>query len=89
MTFGKTLRAQRQAAGLTQQKLACAAGTSIFTVNMLENEHFLPKYETVQKMARGLNLGSGQRSRLFSAAGFDGWWRVQGRRDVSYQRRVA
>lgn len=50
--FGRNLRAARKAMGLTQQKLAEAAGLDRSTVNQVETGQWTPMLDTAEKLAR-------------------------------------
>jgi putative transcriptional regulator len=56
MAFKDRLRALRDSAGLSQEKLARAAGVSTSTVVKLEHGPLDPSWETAVKLARALGV---------------------------------
>ena len=68
-TFGALLKRSRMAAGLTQEALAERANLSTRAVSDLERGlSRTPRYDTLDLLARALNLEAAQRSALFAAA---------------------
>src|SRR5437868_1173330 len=68
-SFGQLLRRHRQAAGLTQEALAQAAGLSVDAIGLLERGiRRSPRRSTVQLLADALALGPPERQRLVAAA---------------------
>jgi transcriptional regulator with XRE-family HTH domain len=59
-TFGARLRAAREAAGLSQQRLAEAAGMHSNAVARLERGERLPTWTSVQKLADALRVSTEQ-----------------------------
>lgn len=55
-TFAKRLKALREAAGVSQYKLAELSGLSKQALSQLEKGDREPSWETVQKLARGLGV---------------------------------
>lgn len=58
MDFGERLRALREKAGLTQERLARAADLATSTVFKLEQRGGDPAWSTVVKLARGLGVST-------------------------------
>jgi len=56
MTFGERLKQLRKDAGLSQDKLARAAGLSTSTVTKIEQQAIDPAWSTVEKLARALGV---------------------------------
>jgi transcriptional regulator with XRE-family HTH domain len=54
--FGERLKALREQAGLTQEKLARAADVSLMTVSRLERKGLDPNWSTVVALARALGV---------------------------------
>ena len=54
--FGKVLRQRRRAMGLTQERLAEAAGIHAVYVSMMERGLRLPRLDIVVRVARGLGI---------------------------------
>jgi predicted ATPase/DNA-binding XRE family transcriptional regulator len=68
-TFGDLLKRSRMAAGLTQEALAERANLSTRAVSDLERGlSRTPRYDTLDLLARALNIEAAQRSALFAAA---------------------
>jgi transcriptional regulator with XRE-family HTH domain len=59
MTFATRLKALRERAGLSQDKLAKAANLATSTVAKLENAGNEPSWTTVQALAKALNVDYG------------------------------
>jgi transcriptional regulator with XRE-family HTH domain len=57
--LSKTLKRVRQEAGMTQVRLAEAAGISLETLQQLEQGLRLPSYTVLQKLSRALNISAG------------------------------
>lgn len=57
--FGATLRELRQAAGLTQERLAGVAGLTTSFVNNLERGVKVPSLTSIVKLARALEVDPG------------------------------
>jgi transcriptional regulator with XRE-family HTH domain len=55
-TFGKQLQRVRQAANLSQAKLAKAAGIPVGTLRNLEQGRRIPRLDTAMKLARALGV---------------------------------
>lgn len=55
-TIGTRIRKQRITHGVTQKELAQRAGLSVQTIQQLEYEQYLPRMETVKKIAHALNI---------------------------------
>jgi transcriptional regulator with XRE-family HTH domain len=58
MTFGERLKELREAAGLSQEALARAAGLSTSTVAKTEQRDIDPSWSTVQALAKALGVSS-------------------------------
>ena len=58
MTFGERLKELREAAGLSQDGLARAAGLSTSTVAKIERLDIDPSWTTVQALARALGVST-------------------------------
>jgi transcriptional regulator with XRE-family HTH domain len=56
MSFGKTLAALREAAGLTQVQVAQRAGVGIDTYRRWEQERHLPKIDDAYRLAKALGV---------------------------------
>ncbi|HEY7328761.1 MAG TPA: helix-turn-helix transcriptional regulator [Gemmataceae bacterium] len=56
MSFGERLKELREAAGLSQDKLARAADLSTSTVAKMEQRAIDPSWSTVQALARALGV---------------------------------
>ena len=56
MPFNERLKALREAAGLTQEKLARQADMSTSAVSKLEQGGIDPSWSTVQRLARALGV---------------------------------
>lgn len=56
MTFGERLKQLRKDVGLSQDKLARAAGLSTSTVTKIEQQAIDPAWSTVEKLARALSV---------------------------------
>jgi transcriptional regulator with XRE-family HTH domain len=56
VSFGKTLRGVREAAGLSQTQLAARASVSIDSLRNWEQDRVLPKIDAVTKLARALDV---------------------------------
>jgi DNA-binding XRE family transcriptional regulator len=54
--FGQRLRQLRESAGVTQKKLAEAAGVGRVTLVRIENGEQSPRYETIIALARALDV---------------------------------
>ena len=54
--FAKTLRKQRNAAGLSQEELAHRAGVSMRYVSLLESRRHQPSLATIHGLCQGLGL---------------------------------
>lgn len=54
--LGDRLRTLRKRRGLTQEALAEAAEVSVDSVRRLENAAFSPSFDTLTKLAKGLNV---------------------------------
>ncbi len=68
-TFGALLKRYRTAAGLTQEALAERASLSTRAVSDLERGlSRVPRYDTLDLLARAMNLEASQRAALFAAA---------------------
>jgi predicted ATPase/DNA-binding XRE family transcriptional regulator len=68
-TFGALLKRYRMAAGLTQEALAERASLSTRAVSDLERGlSRAPRYDTLDLLARAMNLEASQRAALFAAA---------------------
>jgi predicted ATPase/DNA-binding XRE family transcriptional regulator len=68
-TFGALLKRSRMEAGLTQEALAERANLSTRAVSDLERGlSRTPRYDTLDSLARAMNLEAAQRSALFAAA---------------------
>jgi transcriptional regulator with XRE-family HTH domain len=68
-TFGALLKRYRMAAGLTQEALAERANLSTRAISDLEQGlSRMPRYDTLDLLARAMNLEASQRSALFAAA---------------------
>jgi len=72
--FGNHLRAMRQSRELTQEHLAERSGLSVDTVRRVEHGTLSPTLETLDKLARGLDL---------SLASMFGYFDHRGRDEVS------
>ncbi len=59
----QTLRARREARGLTQKKLAELAGISEIMIGRYESQHSKPSAKTVVKLAAALDVGTAATSR--------------------------
>src|SRR5262249_53099656 len=57
MAFNERLKELREAAGMTQEALARAAGLRVSTVSKLEQKGVDPNWSTVQKLADALGVG--------------------------------
>src|SRR6266498_2925519 len=66
-TFGNLLRAQRLAAGLTQEVLAERAGLSARTIQLLEADRARPRPDTATRLAHALMLSAPDRAELEAA----------------------
>lgn len=53
-TLGETVRARREAVGLTRERLAVAADTSVATLVRLENLGQAPGLELLERIAQAL-----------------------------------
>jgi len=70
LSLGLLLRDYRRWAGVTQLELAESSAVSVRTIRDLEHGHATrPRRETIDLIARGLNLSEEHRSRLHLAAG--------------------
>src|SRR5437867_2757692 len=56
MSFGRTLAALREAAGLRQADLAQRAGVSIDTLRGWEQERYLPRVDDAYRLAKALGV---------------------------------
>jgi transcriptional regulator with XRE-family HTH domain len=59
VAFGRTLRARRQAAGVTQEELAYSAGVHRTFVSLLERGERSPSFEAMRKLASALGTTAG------------------------------
>ncbi len=67
--FGAQLKALREAAGLTQEKLATIAGLSVHGVSALERGHRRrPQIDTIRALSAALDLTGATRDALFASA---------------------
>jgi tetratricopeptide (TPR) repeat protein/transcriptional regulator with XRE-family HTH domain len=66
--FGPLLRRRRQAAGLTQEELAEAAGVSVRSVSDLERGTRRPYQRTIRRLADALDLATADRDELTRAS---------------------
>jgi tetratricopeptide (TPR) repeat protein/transcriptional regulator with XRE-family HTH domain len=66
--FGVLLRAWRQQAGLTQERLAEQAGLGVRTIRALELGQVRPRAETVRLLGAGLGLDGPARARFDAAS---------------------
>lgn len=57
MSFGKTLAALREAAGMTQDQLAKQAGLKLDTLRGWEQERSLPRVDDAYRLAKALGVG--------------------------------
>lgn len=69
-TFANTLRAFRESAGLSQSKLAAAAGYDHSYVSRLESSSRMPTRDAVLGLSGAMGLTDLQQDRLLAAAGF-------------------
>ena len=56
--LGGILKRERQAAGMTQEQLAHAAGVDRTYISMLENDKGSPTVETLLKLCRALGVAA-------------------------------
>lgn len=71
MSFATTLYAYLRQSGLSQNKLAFAAGIDMAYVNRLcNNKQVAPKREVVDSLARAMNLTPFEHAHLVCAAGY-------------------
>ena len=68
--FGATLRRHREAAGLTQPKLAALAGCDHAHISRMESGDREPSRTMVETLADALDLPPMARATLFAAAGY-------------------
>ncbi len=54
--FGENVRAQREAAGLSQQRLGFAAGLHRTEISLLERGEREPRLSTIVRIARALEI---------------------------------
>lgn len=54
--FGERIRALRKEAGLSQEELAAKADISVDFVSLIERGINAPSFETLETLARALNL---------------------------------
>jgi transcriptional regulator with XRE-family HTH domain len=59
MALGDRLKSLREAAGLTQERLARAADVSVSAVAKIEHAGIDPAWSTVVRIARGLGVSLG------------------------------
>jgi transcriptional regulator with XRE-family HTH domain len=57
MSFGETLAGLREAAGLTQVKLAIKAGVSVDNLRRWEQDRHLPRVDDAFRLAQALGIG--------------------------------
>lgn len=69
-TFWRELRDAREAAGLSQSRLAARAGYDHSYVSRLESDSRAPTREAVMILAAAMNCGDVRRDELLMAAGF-------------------
>lgn len=69
-SFAGTLRATRESRGLSQSKLAAAAGYDHSYVSRLESASRMPTRDAVLSLADAMGIDGSQRDRLLAAAGF-------------------
>jgi transcriptional regulator with XRE-family HTH domain len=69
--FGEHLRALRQSRNLTQEQLAEHSGLSVDTVRRVERGALSPTLETLDKLARGLDLTLSSMFAYFDRGGRD------------------
>ena len=67
--FGRNLRAQRIAAGWSQQELSERCALHLTEISRLENGRRDPRLSTIVKLADGLGIAPGE---LLAAAGAHG-----------------
>jgi transcriptional regulator with XRE-family HTH domain len=67
-TFGVVLRRRRTSRGLTQERLAEAAGVTPTFVSMMERGQYQPSLHTVVSLANALGVGVGDLGRDLDAA---------------------
>ena len=68
-SFGAQLKALREAAGFTQEKLATVAGLSVHAVSALERgERRRPHVETMRALSAALDLTGATRDAFFKSA---------------------
>ena len=58
-TFGLNLRRYREQRGLTQERLASAAGITTSEVSRIERANREPRLTTIVRLARALDIGPG------------------------------
>lgn len=68
--FGATLKTYRERRGISQSKLATAAGLDHTYVSRLESEQRIPSRDTVTKLCEQLDLGEFDTWNLMASAGF-------------------
>lgn len=68
--FGATLKTYRERRGISQAKLATAAGLDHTFVSRLESEQRIPSRDTVTKLCEQLDLGEFDTWNLMASAGF-------------------
>jgi transcriptional regulator with XRE-family HTH domain len=56
--FGDCLKEQREAAGLTQERLAELAGMDRTTISLYERGERMPGLDSILKLIKGLDLSS-------------------------------
>ncbi len=54
--IGAQLREARERALLTQQELAARAGVQPFTISRIETDKVEPRFSTIRKLARALDM---------------------------------
>lgn len=69
-TFATALRQAREAAGLSQSRLAASAGYDHSYVSRLESDSRAPTREAVLSLCDAMGLGDVDRDHLLAAAGF-------------------
>ena len=68
-SFGRRLKALREAAGFTQEELAAIAGLSVQAIGALERgERRRPQMDTVRSLSAALDLNAGAREALIASA---------------------
>jgi transcriptional regulator with XRE-family HTH domain len=81
-TFGMLLRFYRAGQGLSQSELARKAGLTYSAISRLEAGNRRPKRETVESLAKALELGPEEAKELFEKAGYAWKWEEQDKEAV-------